>query len=183
MPRPRGRSRPSPAAASSSAARTARSTRSSAATGCIFWTFSAAGGVRTAITIGTTGGRTVVYFADTAANAYALDAETGRTIWTRKVDDHPLARITGSPTLFEGSALRRRIVVRRVARRRSELRLLHVPRQPQRARREDGGGHLEDLHGRRQARAAWTRVRPASRSSARLARPSGRRRPSTRSVD
>jgi polyvinyl alcohol dehydrogenase (cytochrome) len=73
----------------------------SAATGCIYWTFSAGGGVRTAITIGKTGGRAVVYFADTAANAYALDAETGRTIWTRKVDDHPLARITGSPTLFE----------------------------------------------------------------------------------
>jgi polyvinyl alcohol dehydrogenase (cytochrome) len=73
----------------------------SAATGCIYWTFSAGGGVRTAITIGKAGGRPVVYFADTAANAYALDAETGRTIWTRKVDDHPLARITGSPTLFE----------------------------------------------------------------------------------
>jgi polyvinyl alcohol dehydrogenase (cytochrome) len=73
----------------------------SAATGCIYWTFSAAGGVRTAITIGKAGGRTVVYFADTAANAYALNAETGRTIWTRKVDEHPLARITGSPTLFE----------------------------------------------------------------------------------
>ena len=43
-----------------------------------------------------------VYFGDTAANAYALDAETGQRLWTRKVDDHPLARITGSPTLHEG---------------------------------------------------------------------------------
>ena len=32
----------------------------------------------------------------------ALNAETGRVVWTRKVDDHPLARITGSPTLHAG---------------------------------------------------------------------------------
>ena len=44
----------------------------------------------------------LVYFGDTAANAYALNAETGRVVWTRKVDDHPLARITGSPTLHAG---------------------------------------------------------------------------------
>jgi polyvinyl alcohol dehydrogenase (cytochrome) len=43
-----------------------------------------------------------VYFGDTAANAYALNAETGRVVWTRKVEDHPLARITGSPTLHGG---------------------------------------------------------------------------------
>ena len=43
-----------------------------------------------------------MYFGDTAANAYALNAETGRVVWTRKVDDHPLARITGSPTLHAG---------------------------------------------------------------------------------
>jgi polyvinyl alcohol dehydrogenase (cytochrome) len=72
-----------------------------AATGCIRWTFSASGGVRTAIAIGRTGARTVAYFGDTAANAYALDADTGAQIWKRRVDDHPLARITGSPTLFE----------------------------------------------------------------------------------
>src|SRR5262249_29842730 len=48
-----------------------------AASGCIHWTFSAGGGVRTAITIGKIGGRPVVYFGDTAANAYALDAATG----------------------------------------------------------------------------------------------------------
>jgi polyvinyl alcohol dehydrogenase (cytochrome) len=74
-----------------------------ARTGCIQWTFSASGGVRTAITVAPAGAaRLVVYFADTAANAYALDAATGRTLWVRRVDDHPAARITGSPTFFEG---------------------------------------------------------------------------------
>ena len=69
-----------------------------AKTGCIRWTFSASGGVRTAVTIGAT----LVYFGDTAANVYALDADTGREVWKRKADDHPLARMTGSPTLHEG---------------------------------------------------------------------------------
>ena len=73
----------------------------SAASGCIYWTFTAGGGVRTAITIGRIGDRTVAFFGDTAANAYALDALSGAKIWTRKVDDHPLARITGTPALFE----------------------------------------------------------------------------------
>jgi polyvinyl alcohol dehydrogenase (cytochrome) len=82
-----------------------------AKTGCIHWTFSATGGVRTAITVGPgTGGggpapsgvERLVYFGDTAANTYAVNAETGRVVWTRKVDDHPLARITGSPTLHAG---------------------------------------------------------------------------------
>ena len=68
-----------------------------AKTGCIHWTYSAAGGVRTAIAVG----GAFVYFGDTAANMYALQAETGRVAWTRKVDEHPLARITGSPTLHD----------------------------------------------------------------------------------
>jgi polyvinyl alcohol dehydrogenase (cytochrome) len=74
-----------------------------AKTGCIHWTYSAAGGVRTAITVGPgAGGAMFVYFGDTAANAYAVNAETGRVVWTRKVEDHPLARITGTPTLYAG---------------------------------------------------------------------------------
>ena len=36
------------------------------------------------------------------ANVYALDAETGRVLWSRAVDGHPLARITGSITLYQG---------------------------------------------------------------------------------
>jgi polyvinyl alcohol dehydrogenase (cytochrome) len=74
-----------------------------AKTGCIYWTFSAAGGVRTAIAIGPRAAAGVlIYFGDTAANAYAVNADTGRVVWTRKVEDHPLARITGSPTLHAG---------------------------------------------------------------------------------
>jgi len=75
-----------------------------AKTGCIHWTFSAAGGVRTAIAVGPRDARSPgrLYFGDTAASAYAVNADTGHVVWTRKVDDHALARITGSPTLHDG---------------------------------------------------------------------------------
>jgi polyvinyl alcohol dehydrogenase (cytochrome) len=67
--------------------------------GCIRWTFAAGGGVRTAIAIAGQGEKSVAYFGDTAANAYALDANTGKLLWQRKVEDHPLARVTGSPVV------------------------------------------------------------------------------------
>src|SRR5258708_22527086 len=68
--------------------------------GCIRWVFSAGRGVRTAITVGArAGGGAAVYFGDTGAKAYALDATSGRLLWKTKIDDHPLARITGAPAL------------------------------------------------------------------------------------
>ena len=66
-----------------------------AKTGCIYWTFGAGGGVRNAMVIGPRArGGYAVYFGDSSATAYALDASTGRKLWSRKVDTHPLARIT-----------------------------------------------------------------------------------------
>jgi polyvinyl alcohol dehydrogenase (cytochrome) len=75
-----------------------------AKTGCIHWTFSARSGVRTAVAFGSRDGSNgyTVYFGDTGANVYALDAASGREIWSRELDEHPHARITGSPTLYRG---------------------------------------------------------------------------------
>ena len=74
-----------------------------AVTGCVYWSFEAKGGVRTAISLGsikTPGGeRTAVYFGDLKANVFAVDAETGAQIWTARADTHRFARITGAPTL------------------------------------------------------------------------------------
>ena len=39
------------------------------------------------------------YFGDAGANVQAVDALTGKELWQAKVDDHPAAVITGSPTL------------------------------------------------------------------------------------
>ena len=99
-----------------------------ATSGCIYWTFTAKSGVRTALTFGriedargepveprarpsTSSGRAdpepaaaryAVYFGDTGANVYALDAASGRELWSREMDTHRHARITGSPTLYQG---------------------------------------------------------------------------------
>src|SRR5205085_11780827 len=43
-----------------------------------------------------------VYFGDVRANAYAVNATTGALVWKKKVEDHPAARVTGTPTLFSG---------------------------------------------------------------------------------
>ena len=77
-----------------------------AASGCVYWSFEAKAGVRTAISLGAikaaTGNRFAAYFGDLKANVYAVDAETGTLIWTQKADAHPLARITGAPALANG---------------------------------------------------------------------------------
>jgi len=74
-----------------------------AKTGCIHWMMEMEAGVRSAISIGPgPSGNPVVYFGDLAANAYAVDASSGKTLWKTKVDAFPLARITGSPALHAG---------------------------------------------------------------------------------
>src|SRR5262249_51173988 len=35
-------------------------------------------------------------------NVYAVDAESGTQVWTKRADTHPMARITGAPTLADG---------------------------------------------------------------------------------
>jgi polyvinyl alcohol dehydrogenase (cytochrome) len=79
-------------------------------TGCQYWTFKAQAGVASSPMVGryqnAAGARGfAVYFGDRKANAYAVDASTGQAVWTRKVDDHKLAGITGSLTYFAGRVL------------------------------------------------------------------------------
>jgi polyvinyl alcohol dehydrogenase (cytochrome) len=73
-----------------------------ASTGCVHWFFDAGAGVRSALSIAAVGTRTVAFFGDMAANAYALDAATGQLLWRTKIDDFPLARVSGSPTVADG---------------------------------------------------------------------------------
>ena len=67
--------------------------------GCQRWVFDAGFGVRTAITIGEDERGTTAYFGDQRGDAYALDAESGKLLWKRRVDAHAGAVITGAPTL------------------------------------------------------------------------------------
>jgi len=77
-----------------------------AATGCVYWSFHAHAGVRTAPTVALRKGagtakKYAVYFGDLRTNAYAVDAATGQQIWTKNLSDHYTERITGAPTFFQ----------------------------------------------------------------------------------
>lgn len=73
-----------------------------AMTGCSYWSYKAGATIRTAVSIGKVGGHLVAYFGDVKAFAHAVDAETGKPLWKVKIDDHPVARIVGAPTFYEG---------------------------------------------------------------------------------
>src|SRR6202790_4316926 len=93
-----------------------------AKTGCTYWTYDAAAGSRTAITIGDLARPRVAalprrlkrtlahldvikapsaaFFCDDSGAVYALDAQKGTLLWKTQVDTHPMARIVGAPTLY-----------------------------------------------------------------------------------
>jgi polyvinyl alcohol dehydrogenase (cytochrome) len=80
-----------------------------ARSGCTVWTFTAHSGVRGSVSIGrrsAAAGRKgtafAAFFADQAGYVYALDAASGALLWNRRVEDHPLVRLTGSPAFAAG---------------------------------------------------------------------------------
>ena len=72
-------------------------------TGCIRWTFQAEDEIRSAISIGTdkNGNANRLYFGDFKANVYALDMQTRKLLWKKKIDSHEVATITGSLVLHQ----------------------------------------------------------------------------------
>ena len=155
-----------------------------AKSGCIIWTFKAKSGVRAGVVIGPRAGspgKYVAYLGDGRANAYALDAATGEQIWTRSLEDHKSANITGTPTLYEGRLFVPISSIEEGSGMNAAVRVLHVPRQPGRARRRHRIAALEDLHDQRRGQADREELERARRGGGRRAAASGRRRPSTSS--
>ena len=71
-------------------------------TGCVHWSFEALRPVISTISIGPMGGspgRYAAYFGDFGANVYAVDAETGKQLWTTRVEEHHAAAVSGSVVL------------------------------------------------------------------------------------
>lgn len=75
-----------------------------ARTGCTHWVFATDAPVRAAVVIGkaTASDPPMVWFGDVLANAYAVDAATGKLLWRAKLDRHAAARVTGAPALYHG---------------------------------------------------------------------------------
>lgn len=73
------------------------------ASGCVKWQFQASAEVRTGIVLtpSASGSPPRLYFGDILAKAYALDALTGDLLWSRKMDDHASATLTGTPALHD----------------------------------------------------------------------------------
>jgi polyvinyl alcohol dehydrogenase (cytochrome) len=71
-----------------------------AKSGCIHWVFDADVRVRTAISIGKDARGWSAYFGDQRANAYSVDALSGKLLWKTHVDEHRTATITGAPAIY-----------------------------------------------------------------------------------
>ncbi|HMA10620.1 MAG TPA: PQQ-binding-like beta-propeller repeat protein [Steroidobacteraceae bacterium] len=67
-----------------------------ARTGCIHWSYQAAGPVRTAPTVAEDRGRRLLLFSDQIGGVYALDAATGQQAWKTRVETHEATRLTGA---------------------------------------------------------------------------------------
>jgi polyvinyl alcohol dehydrogenase (cytochrome) len=70
------------------------------------WSFQAAAEIRGAVIYrsaplsGDSSSVPGLFFGDVLGNAYALNAQTGGLLWKVRVDDHPAARISGTPALW-----------------------------------------------------------------------------------
>jgi len=77
-----------------------------AETGCVYWSYQTKGSVRTAITVALVTGhgatKYAAYFGDAHANAYAIDAQTGKELWVTRITSSFIERITGSPSVYDG---------------------------------------------------------------------------------
>jgi polyvinyl alcohol dehydrogenase (cytochrome) len=77
-----------------------------ARTGCTYWALTADASVRSAISVGAlpadSPARFAAYFSTDNGYLRAVDAKTGTSLWTTRVEDYSTTRLTGSPTLYEG---------------------------------------------------------------------------------
>ena len=119
-----------------------------AKTGCGYWDVDVGTGVHSAVVIGPRGDGWTAYFGDQGANVHAVDALTGKSLWTAKIDDHPAAMITGSPTLV-GTTLFVPVSSSSVFRgAQSIVSLLHLSRQRRRLGPRIRKNTVEDVHDR-----------------------------------
>ncbi len=71
-----------------------------AKTGCTHWTHPTERLVRSVSVATLSNGRTLVFFGDGRAFATALDARTGKPVWSTAIEEHALAKVTAAPSVF-----------------------------------------------------------------------------------
>lgn len=73
-----------------------------AATGCNYWTTTVEAEVRSGITVAEAGGKPMVFFGDSSGYLYGLDGATGKQVWKLLQDEHPAAKATATPVVYQG---------------------------------------------------------------------------------
>jgi polyvinyl alcohol dehydrogenase (cytochrome) len=72
-------------------------------TGCTRWGYQAnTTGIRSGVTVGEANGIPAIFFGDTGANIYALNAQTGALIWKVRPVDHFATMATATPRYYKG---------------------------------------------------------------------------------
>ncbi|MGH9659929.1 MAG: PQQ-binding-like beta-propeller repeat protein, partial [Bryobacteraceae bacterium] len=74
-----------------------------AESGCLQWVFQANGPVRSAILVVALGQRHALLFGDQTGWFYSLQAETGRLLWKKRIEEHEATRLTGAPVAHDGT--------------------------------------------------------------------------------
>jgi polyvinyl alcohol dehydrogenase (cytochrome) len=70
--------------------------------GCLEWIYQANGPVRSAVKAVAVDGRHALLFGDMTGWFYALEAESGKLLWKKHVEEHDSTRLTGAPTVYKG---------------------------------------------------------------------------------
>jgi polyvinyl alcohol dehydrogenase (cytochrome) len=79
-------------------------------TGCTYWSYYAGALVRTGIVVGAlTAAQShdhkahlAAWFGDDQGILHAVDVQDGKPLWTQRLDNHPIARLVGTPQLYSG---------------------------------------------------------------------------------
>ena len=77
------------------------------ASGCAHWAYTVPGPIRSGVVVsewtpGDAKAAPMVFFGTLLGKTYALDARTGRLVWSKAIDSHPNATQTGSPAYANG---------------------------------------------------------------------------------
>ena len=78
--------------------------------GCTYWSYYAGALVRTGIVVGAlTAAQShdhkahlAAWFGDDSGILHAVDVHDGKPLWTQRLDNHPIARLVGTPQLYSG---------------------------------------------------------------------------------
>jgi polyvinyl alcohol dehydrogenase (cytochrome) len=73
-----------------------------AKTGCTYWGFQTAPGIRSGVSIGEVNGKPAAFFAEGGGTVDALNAQTGELLWKEKPVEHFAAIATGGPRFYKG---------------------------------------------------------------------------------